>query len=485
MTLNRSVCTQSQVFELENSNASLAFFSTKYGGQGRVRNSNRSSVIVFIRFLFKNQQKNSLGMRIWILSYNVVVGLYRQILNKFKSVFYIAGLCFFLFSGIQTTTAQKSRNRTDKNDFTSELIFPVQSLHVHSSSIVELPNGDLLSCWFEGSGERSANDVLVKGARLKKGESKWSIPFILADTPGQPDCNPVLFVDKNEQLILYWIVVQANRWENSILKYKVSSDFNKTGAPVWRWQDIILLKPGDDFAETIKSGFKELKMPGFAWAEYAPPYERMIYEAAKDPKKRETGWMTRIHPVSLLNGRILLPLYSDGYNLSLMAISDDQGNTWVPSLPLVGRGNVQPAVIQKKDGSLIAFMRDNGDEPGRIMISISKDNGYTWSTAKKTGIPNPGASVEAIALKNGDWVLIYNNMEDGRNRLVISLSDDEGKTWKWTRTIEEREPGKGSFSYPSIIQSKDGLIHATFSYHLNKERSIKHVAFPPNWIKKN
>jgi len=58
-----------------------------------------------------------------------------------------------------------------------ELLFPLQEKHVHYSSIVELPNGDLLTCWFEGSGERTANDVLINGARLKKGESKWSEPF--------------------------------------------------------------------------------------------------------------------------------------------------------------------------------------------------------------------------------------------------------------------------------------------------------------------
>jgi len=81
-----------------------------------------------------------------------------------------------------------------------ELLFPLQEKHVHSSSIVELPNGDLLTCWFEGSGERTANDVLINGARLKKGESKWSEPFLMADTPEQPDCNPILFLNKNNKL---------------------------------------------------------------------------------------------------------------------------------------------------------------------------------------------------------------------------------------------------------------------------------------------
>ena len=79
----------------------------------------------------------------------------------------------------------------------STLIFPVQGKHVHSSSIVELPNGDLLVCWFNGSGERWANDVVIEGSRLSKGESKWSEPFLMADSPGEPDCNPVMFLNKN------------------------------------------------------------------------------------------------------------------------------------------------------------------------------------------------------------------------------------------------------------------------------------------------
>jgi len=371
----------------------------------------------------------------------------------------------------------------EKNLKTS-FIFPFQEKHVHSSSIIELPNGDLLSCWFEGSGERNANDVKVKGARLKKGSSKWSNPFLMADTPGQPDCNPVLFVDQNNKLILYWVVVQANRWENSVLKYRTSIDYIKNGAPKWDWQDVILLKPNDDFAETIKNQFSSMKSRDLAWAEYAPQYETMVYEAAKDKKKRETGWMTRIHPVILPSGRILLPLYSDGYNLSLIAISDDQGESWKPSLPIVGYGNIQPSIVQKKDGSLVAFMRDNGDSPGKILKSISIDNGYSWTAAEKTEIINPGTSVDAIKLKNGNWVMVYNDLESDRYSVAVSLSDDEGKTWKWTKRLERDDNKKGSFSYPSVIQTKDGMIHLTYSYRMGEnKKTIKHVSFTSKWVK--
>jgi len=370
-----------------------------------------------------------------------------------------------------------------QQDLQSKLIFPFQKQHVHSSSIVELPNGDLLSCWFEGSGERTANDVMVKGARLKKGASNWSKTFVMADTPGHPDCNPVLFINDKNKLFMFWIVVQANRWETSVLKYLTSDNYKKEGAPEWNWQDVILLKPDEEFAKTTKEKFKESGKPGLSWAEYAPKYEKMVFEAAKEPKKRETGWMTRIHPITLQNGRILLPLYSDGYNFSLVAISDDSGETWKPSLPIVGRGNVQPAIIQKEDGTLIAFMRDNGDEPGRVMVSTSKDDGYEWSAATKTDIPNPGTSVDAIKLKNGNFSMVYNDVEDGRYSLAISISEDEGKTWKFTRNLEKVKKDEGSFAYPSVIQSDDGSIHVSYSYHLKEEKTIKHVAFSEEWVK--
>jgi len=363
-----------------------------------------------------------------------------------------------------------------------ELIFPVQGEHVHGSSIIELPNGDMLTCWFQGSGERSANDVAIKGARLKKGEDKWSDVFIMADTPGQPDCNPVLFLNKENKLFLAWIVVQANRWETSLLKYRTSIDYENSGVPNWNWQDIILLKPTDDFAKEVETKFKSNRGPEMGWSEYAPKYEKMIINAAKEPKKRETGWMTRIHPLILENGKILLPLYSDGYNVSIVAISDDGGDNWHESLPIVGKGNIQPAFVQKEDGTIVAFMRDSGDEPGRIMIAESSDDGDSWSFANDSEIPNPGASVDAIKLKSGNWLLIYNDVEDGRYRLAAALSDDEGTTWRWKKHIEN---SKGeSFHYPSVIQSKDGKIHLTYSYFLKGERkSIKHVTFDEEWIK--
>ncbi len=396
-----------------------------------------------------------------------------------KQTVLLFAICLLLIHNVLFAAAKK----TDKPVFHAESIFPVQAQHVHSSSIVELPNGDMLSCWFQGSGERHANDVQIKGARLKKGASEWSTPFTLADTPDHPDCNPTLFMDRQNRLHLVWIVVVGNSWEASVLKTKISSNYQNEGAPAWDKQDIILPNPGEIFAEVVEKKLNEIDVPDRAWAEYAPPYEKQISEAAKDPRKRELGWMTRIQPLILPSGKILLPLYSDGYNVSLLAISEDDGNTWKASEPIVGRGNIQPALLQKTDGTIVAYMRDSGDAPGRVFKSTSKDEGYSWEPALKIDIPNPGSSLAAITLTCGHWVMVYNNTEKGRHRLAVSLSDDEGKSWKWTNYLENETPEKGGFSYPNVIQTKDGLIHVSYSSHRQGDNTIKHVSFNEAWIK--
>jgi predicted neuraminidase len=207
------------------------------------------------------------------------------------------------------------------------------------------------------------------------------------------------------------------------------------------------------------------------------------------------GWMTRVHPTQLPSGRILVPLYSDGYSFSLIAISDDNGVSWTTSEPLVGAGNVQPSIVRKRDGTLVAYMRDNGPAPKRIPVSTSKDDGITWSPVVDIDLPNPGTGLEAMVLGVGPnaglWALIYNDTERGRHSLAVSLSDDEGKTWKWTRHLDRdmRGEGAGSFHYPSIIQAQDGSLHASYSYFLNHlpkgqpNKTIKHAHFNVEWVK--
>jgi len=99
----------------------------------------------------------------------------------------------------------------------AELIFPLESWHNHASAIVECPNGDLLVCWFHGSGERTADDVKVEGARLRKGSKTWN-RFTMADTPNYPDTNCTMFIDPQQRLWLMWPTILANECHTALMK---------------------------------------------------------------------------------------------------------------------------------------------------------------------------------------------------------------------------------------------------------------------------
>lgn len=399
---------------------------------------------------------------------------------------------------VGAATAGRSQ-ALDRAFLTSELIFPLEHWHNHASMVVELPGGDLLVSWFHGSGERTADDVVVRGARLRKGSTAWSTPFLMADTPGYPDTNATLFLDPKQRLWLMWPTILANEWHTALMKYKISSDYRGDGAPRWQVSEVMHVTPGDEFAATVNREVDRMLAAG-------PPDQRLTAYAqrqkqnAADKLYRRLGWMTRAHPYVLEGTRLIVPLYSDGFSFSLMAISDDWGGTWKTSTPLVGAGNIQPTLARKKDGTLVAYMRDNGPAPKRLMISRSSDRGETWSAVEDSELPNPGAGAEVLVLKNGNWAMIYNDLERGRYRLAVSLSEDEGRTWRWTRHLERDadavdETQLGQYHYPSIIQAADGSLHATYSFFAPvasvlpdaekrlARKSIKHAHFNEAWIR--
>ena len=381
----------------------------------------------------------------------------------------------------------------------SEFIFPLEHWHNHASMVVELPDGDLLACWFHGSGERTADDVVVRGARLRKGNRTWSEPFLLADTPGYPDTNATMFVDPKQRLWLMWPTILANEWHTALMKYKVSSSYRGDGAPRWDVSEVLHVTPGDEFAEVVNREVDRLLASRPPTDEAVRRGEELKKHAA-DKLFRRLGWMTRAHPFVLDGKRLIVPLYSDGFSFSLMAISDDWGATWKTSKPLVGLGNIQPSLARKKDGTLVAYMRDNGPAPKRLMISRSTDRGETWSAVEDTTLPNPGSGAEVLVLRDGNWALIYNDLERDRYSLAVSLSEDEGQTWRWTRHLERdtasTDPQQlGQYHYPSIIQAADGTLHATYSFFAASagvkpdsegrlpRKTIKHAHFNEAWIR--
>jgi len=368
--------------------------------------------------------------------------------------------------------------RGDVPTIESQLIFNPRSDHNHAASIVECPNGDLIASWYRGKGERDADDVAVFGARLRKGDSRWSEPFVMADTPGFPDCNTAMFVDATGRLWLFWPTIIANSWESCVTNYRVSKNFSADGPPTWDWQSTILLKP-QDFERTVldalNARLKSTTQPAQVAAARIERYRKL----ASDKLLSRLGWQPRCKPTVLPSGRILLPLYSDTYSAGLMAVSDDGGKTWYASRPLVGFGNIQPTVLRKNDGTLVAYMRENGPIH-RIRVAESKDDGITWGPVGAIDLPNPGAGIDAVRMDDGRWLLVYNDTTRARNSLAVSISDDEGRTWKWTRHLEKHETG--SYHYPAVIQSKDHLIQVVYSHYTGEGQSIKYARFNADWV---
>jgi predicted neuraminidase len=385
-------------------------------------------------------------------------------------------------------------SRQDTPFLTSELVFPLEHWHNHASMIVEAPNGDLIVDWFHGSGERTADDVVVRGARMKKGAKAWSPPFL------HPDTNATMFIDPRQRLWLLWPTIMANEWHTALMKYRISSDYQRDGPPRWETSEVLHVTPGDEFKTTVDRELDRLIAAAPSVDDRARQYVERLKKDAGDKLTRRLGWMTRAHPYVLDGTRLIVPLYSDGFSFSLMAITDDWGATWHTSTPLVGFGNIQPTLARKKDGTLVAYMRDNGPAPKRLQVSTSRDRGETWSTVEDSTVPNPGTGAEVRVLANGHWILVYNDLEQGRYSLAVSISEDEGATWPWTRHLERDAPSSdpqqlGQYHYPSIIQARDGTLHATYSYFIPPaaakkdaagrviRKAIKHAHFNEAWVR--
>jgi hypothetical protein len=370
--------------------------------------------------------------------------------------------------------------------FEARFILPPQDEHVHSSSIVELPGQDLFAVYYRGGGERRADDVRLEGSRFTRAAGAWSAPFPVADSPAFPDCNPIADVDARGRVSVIWPAILDNRWESALLRYRSAPTAGwATGAPRWDDGGVILLRPDnlneklEPFARSVLAALPQ----GADRGELAQLIDRL-----SDKLYNRLGWMPRTHALRLPGGRVLLPLYSDTYSVGLVAISDDGGATWRASDPIVSLGGVQPSLVRRRDGTIVAWMRDNGPPPQRAIVASSRDEGVTWTQGEDSDVPNPGSSLEVIALRNGTWLMVLNDTENGRARLSAWLSEDEGRTWPRRRAIEDT-PG-GSYSYPSVIQTADGLIHVSYS-HVGpapppaggrRPEAIKHVVFDAAWV---
>ena len=104
-----------------------------------------------------------------------------------------------------------------------------------------------------------------------------------------------------------------------------------------------------------------------------------------------------------------------------------------------------------------------------ICYADSSDGGKTWTPAKPTTLPNPNSGIDAVGLRDGRIVLVYNHTEKARSLLNVAVSGD-GDRWNSFRALES-EPGE--FSYPAVIQGSDGNVHITYTWNRKKIRYVE------------
>lgn len=290
----------------------------------------------------------------------------------------------------------------------------------HASTIVETRSGRTLAAWFGGTAE-SAPDVRIYLSELRN--NRWSVPRAVAagvsDQGEARACyNPVLFQASSGPLMLF---------------YKVG-----TGPQTW-WG--MLTKSSDE---------------GDTW---------------DNPQKLPEGILGPIKnkPIEIKPGVLLCPSSTehDGWRVHFETTTDF-GATWNKGNPVNDPkriGAIQPSILRTGDRSLRAVGRT---QQGKLFAVDSSDNGQSWGQMQLIDLPNPNSGCDAMTLSSGRHMLVYNHTNSGRSPLNVAISVD-GINWKSVLTLED---SPGEYSYPSIMQSRDGKIHITYTWQRKK---IKHV----------
>lgn len=307
----------------------------------------------------------------------------------------------------------------DARVVTKEAVFERASFNeCHAPTLVETGEGDLLVAFFAGTREGS-EDVSIWTSR-RKGVS-WTAPEKAACLEGVACWNPVLFRDEHGTTYLFY----------------------KVGHSPETWTGVYLASEDE----------------GRSWSE--PHY---LPAGLTGPTKNK--------PITMSNGDVICGASTESHESWACWAEVIRNQQWLRYGPIcyggVSKGVIQPSIVELSGGRLRMFMRSTR-AIGKVCAAASPDYGRTWSTARSTVLPNPNSGIDAVKLGSGVIVMAYNDSATERTPLSVATSVDEGLTWQKALDLEVEE---GEFSYPSVIQTRDGLVHLVYTW---KRKRIEHA----------
>ncbi len=327
----------------------------------------------------------------------------------------------------------------------SATLLPRAAPTAHAATLAELPDGDLAAAWFAGSKE-GAPDVALYLSRYHSPTGVWDTPRRIADRAGVEAAtgryvrklgNPVLGVDGAGRLHLWFVSVAYGGWAGASLNHQVSPDGGQHWSPARR----LVTGPFLNISTLVRTPPLAREQGAFA----LPAYHEFL---------RKHGEWLEIGPDGHLTDLARLPGRGpDGRD----------------------RPALQPAVAPTDQG-LLALLRDAGPGPGRVLAARSGDGGAHWHALAPLPIPNPNASVALLRLQDGRLLLAANPQAQDRNQLALWLSPDQGATWQAALSLEKSPNGDDEFSYPALLQDRQGRIHVLYTW---RRQTIKQVVLTP------
>ena len=357
----------------------------------------------------------------------------------------------------------------------------------HAATIVETKKGDLVATYFGGKHERNP-DVCIWVNIKKKSEKEWSKPILAADG---------VFTLGTKNAEIAGITPETTpATEGPVHRGSASANQRRKAC----WNPVICEMPNGELWLFFKVGLKvadwtgwlcKSKDGGKTWSDKEPLPQGFLGPIKNKPEiidgrllcpssTEDNGWKfhMEIYDIAKKEWKYVGPIKAElamrtedmkaGSASSTAAKEDIEAPDAGGVATKDGRHPIdciQPSILKLKDGRLQVLMRTRN---GRIGTSFSSDNGDTWTNVTLLDVPNNQSGTDAVTLQDGRHVLIYNNFaslpgtkKGVRTPLSIAISKD-GNHWHHALTLEDSPISQ--YSYPSIIQGRDGKLHAVYTW---------------------